>query len=94
MRPTPLSTRQQLVKVPQVPCLYRHALSGRYYGMKKQGGKRKEHALSSDRKIAERRLKAWIADLGRVEKEVEHLTLNEMLLKLQKASANCGPANW
>jgi hypothetical protein len=81
------STRQQLVKVPQVPCLYRHSLSGRYYGIKKQRGKRKEHALcTTDRKLAERRLKTWSADLGKVDKEVERLTLREMLLKLQKAN--------
>ena len=65
MSPT-RSTRQQLVKVPQVPCLYRHSLSRAYYGIKKVDGKRKEHALSTtDRQLAERRLKAWIADPGR-----------------------------
>jgi hypothetical protein len=42
------STRQQLVKVPQVPCLYRHALNHGYYGIKKVGGKRKEHALKTN----------------------------------------------
>ncbi len=51
------STRQQLVKVPQVPCLYRHSLSRKYYGIKKVDGKRKEHALAdADRKPAD----AWI----------------------------------
>ena len=65
------STRQQLVKVPQVPCLYRHSLSRKYYGIKKVSGKRKEHSLSTtDRKLAERRLKTWIADLGKVDMEV------------------------
>jgi hypothetical protein len=39
------STWQQLVKVPQVPCLYRHSLSERYYGIKKLGGKRKARTL-------------------------------------------------
>ena len=70
MSPSP-STRQQLVKVPQVPCLYRHSLSRKYYGIKKVSGKRKEHSLSTtDRKLAERRLKTWIADLGKVDREV------------------------
>ena len=64
------STRQQLVKVPQVPCLYRHSLSRKYYGIKKVGGKRKEHSLDTDdRKLAERRLKKWIADLGKTNVE-------------------------
>lgn len=81
------STRQQLVKVPQVPCLYRHSLSRTYYGIKKVGGKRKEHSLSTtDRKLAERRLKVWIADLGKVNREVEHLSLREMLELLQKTN--------
>ena len=58
------STRQQLVKVPQVPCLYRHSLNLGYYGIKKLGGKRKEHSLrTSDRKLAERRLKEWLGNL-------------------------------
>jgi hypothetical protein len=82
-----LSTRQQLEKVPQVPCLYRHSLSRKYYGIKKVGGKRKEHSLdTTDRKLAERRLKTWIANLGKVDTEVERLTVREMLHKLQKAN--------
>ena len=81
------STRQQLVKVPQVPCLYRHSLSRKYYGIKKVGGKRKEHSLDTiDRKLAERRLKKWIADLGKTNVEVERLTLREMLVQLQKVN--------
>jgi len=43
------------VKVPQVPCLYRHSLSRKYYGIKKVGGKRKEHSLDAiDRKLTPR----------------------------------------
>jgi hypothetical protein len=41
------STRQQLVKVSQVPYLYRHSLNHRYYGIKKLGGKRKEPSLGT-----------------------------------------------
>jgi hypothetical protein len=71
MSPTQ-STRQQLVKVAQVPGLYRHSLSQRYYGIKKVSGKRKEHSLNTtDRKLAERRLKKWIADLGKTDAEME-----------------------
>ena len=81
------STRQQLVKVPQVPCLYRHSLSRKYYGIKKVGGKRKEHSLDTDdRKLAERRLKKWIADLGKTNVEVERLTLREMIEQLRKVN--------
>ena len=82
------STRQQLVKVPQVPGLYRHSLNHGYYGIKKVGGKRKEHSLrTTDRKLAERRLKEWLANLGKVDAGVERLTLKEMVEKLQKAHA-------
>ena len=91
MSPLP-STRQQLVKVPQVPCLYRHSLSRKYYGIKKVGGKRKEHSLrTTDRKLAERRLKDWIATLGKVDREVERLSVREMLHKLQKANLGKAP---
>ena len=61
-----LSTRQLLKKVPNVPCLYRHKLNLRYYGIKSVRGKliseslRTEHGESiTDRKIAERRLKVF-----------------------------------
>ena len=47
MSPTK-STRQQLVKVAQVPGLYRHSLSQRYYGIKKVSGKRKERSLDTN----------------------------------------------
>src|SRR5437868_8081573 len=56
------STRQLLEKS-NIPCLYRHSLNSTYYGIKKIGGKRKEHSLGTDdRKIAERRLKDWLAE--------------------------------
>ena len=84
MSPTK-STRQLLVKVPGIPCLYRHSLSQTYYGIKKAGGKRKEHSLSTnDRKLAERRLKEWIGNLDKVDREVERLTLDEMIGKFLK----------
>jgi hypothetical protein len=58
------STRQLLVKVPDVPCLYRHNLNGIYYGIKRTSGKRKEHSLrTTDPKLAERKFKYWTADL-------------------------------
>ena len=53
------STRQQLVKVSQFPCLYRHSLNLGYYGIKKLSGKRKEHSLrTKDRKLMVLRIKS------------------------------------
>jgi len=70
------STRQLLEKIPNFPCLYRHSLSSTYYGICKVRGNRKEHSLkTADRKIAERRLKDWIASLKEANPEVEKLTL-------------------
>lgn len=78
------STRQLLVKIPNFPCLYRHNISGNYYGIKKLRGKRKEHSLDThDRKLAERNLKKWIADLDTVDASAEKTTLAELLEKFQ-----------
>ena len=60
------------VKVANFPGLYRHARSGRYYACKKLNGIRRECSLrTSDRKIAERRLKEWLGNLDKVDAEVE-----------------------
>ena len=73
------STRQLLEKIPNFPCLYRHSLSSTYYGICKVRGNRKEHSLKTvDRKLAERRLKDWIASLNS-ELGIEKLTLAELL---------------
>jgi len=73
-----------LVKIPNYPCLYRHKVSGRYYGIKKYRGKRKEHSLeTTDRKLAERKLKKWIADLDTVDATAEKITLGGLLDKFQ-----------
>jgi len=59
--------------------LYRHTLTGRYYGMKKVHGKRKERSLdTADRKIAERRFREWVANLEKVNSEVEKTTLKQL----------------
>lgn len=64
------------IKVPGCVGLYRHTKSGRYYGVKKVHGRRRERSLeTNDRKIAERRLKEWIDDLLRVDSEAEKTTL-------------------
>ncbi len=76
------STRQLLDKIPNYACLYRHRISGEYYGIKKSAGKRKEHSLgTADRKIAERRLKVWLASLESVDRESEKTTLQQLLDK-------------
>jgi integrase len=78
------STRQLLVKIPNFPCLYRHKTSGNYYGIKKHRGKRKEHSLeTTDRKLAERKLKKWIADLDTVDASGERMSLGDLLDKFQ-----------
>ncbi|MBB5036143.1 hypothetical protein [Prosthecobacter dejongeii] len=77
------------VKVHGVPGLYRHTRSGVYLGLKKVEGKRKERSLkTTDRKIAERRLKAWIDELGKVDTSVEKTTLEELFAKLLAVSAD------
>jgi integrase len=80
-----LSTRQLLVKIPNYPCLFRHKVNGIYYGIKKHGGKRKEHSLdTTDRKIAERKLKEWIHGLDKVDVEAQRTTLDQLLVKFQQ----------
>ena len=76
------STRQQLEKIQNFPCLYRHTVNSTYYGIKKHQGKRKEHSLqTTDRKIAERRLRDWIRGLDKVDGEAEKTTLNQLIEK-------------
>ena len=81
------STRQLLAKIPNVPCLYRHTVNGIYYGEKKIGRKRKEHSLgTTDRKLAERRLKLWIDDLDRIDAKAAKITLAALLDKFLAAN--------
>ena len=68
------------VNVAHVPGLYRHSRSGRYYACKKLNGIRRECSLrTSDRKIAERRLKEWIGNMDKVDAEVEKTTLDQLI---------------
>ncbi len=70
---------REWVKVPNIPGLYRNTISGRYYGIKKVRGRRKERSLrTTDRKIAERRHREWISNLQRVDHEREKMTLREL----------------
>ena len=71
---------REWVKVPNISGLYRHTVSGRYYGVKKIHGRRRERSFdTTDRKIAERRHREWIGNLQRVDRERERTTLRELL---------------
>jgi len=77
---SPSSEQPLYIKVANFPGLYRNTKSGRYYAVKKVHGKRKEHSLdTADRKIAERRFKAWVESLSKVDSEVEKTTLKELI---------------
>jgi len=79
------STRQLLSKIPNYPCLFRHKINKTYYGIKKHGGKRKEHSLdTTDRKSAERELKAWIKSLDNTDAEAQRTTLAKLLEKFKE----------
>jgi integrase len=84
--PTPRrSTRQLLGKIPNFPGLYRHSINRTYYAIKKVGGKRKEHSLdTTDRKVAERRFKDWVASLDKIDTEAEKTTLGQLLEKFER----------
>ena len=87
------STRQLLDKIPNVPCLYRHSINGTYYGIKKNAGKRKEHSLeTTDRKIAERKLRAWISNLAKIDAEAEKTTLAQLLDKFTSIRSGMRPS--
>ena len=73
-------TREFLEKIPNFPSLYRHSVNGTYYGIKKVSGKKKSHSLdTTDRKIAERRLKDWLQDLDKIDAEAAKTTLASLL---------------
>jgi len=75
-----------LGKIPNAQCLYRHTLNGIYYASKKVRGKRKEKSLqTTDRKIAERKLKQWLKDLEKVDAVAGRTTLAELIRKFEAA---------
>lgn len=86
------STRQLLAKIPNFPCLYRHTVNDNYYGIKKIARQRHEHSLrTTDRKVAERKLKGWIADLERIDAQAAQLTLSGLLDKFLALGAGQAP---
>jgi integrase len=79
------------IKIPNSPGLYRHAESGRYYAVKKINGKRRERSLrTTDRQIAERRQRDWVASLRVIDREVERTTFSQLITSL--LAANGGKA--
>src|SRR5438309_982478 len=83
-KPNRPSTRQLLAKIPNYPCLFRHKINRTYYAVKKHGGKRKEHSLNTtDRKLAERELKAWIKNLDKIDSTAQRTTLAQLLEKFK-----------
>ncbi len=82
------STNQLLDKIPDRPGLYRHSVNRTYYGRKKIGGKRKEKSLeTTDRAIAERRLKEWVENLAKIDREFEKTTLEELFEQFKATRA-------
>ena len=78
----PYRTRALLVKIPNVPCLYRHSVNGGDHAVKKVNGKIKNHAFDTrDRKIAERKLREWIKNLDSIDAQAGKTTLGELLEK-------------
>jgi integrase len=82
------STRQLLVKIPNHQCLYRHEKNGRYYGITKIRGNRKERSLgTTDRKYAERLLKEWLADVEITEGAATRMVLQSLLEAYERGLA-------
>ncbi|MEK0446016.1 MAG: hypothetical protein RLZZ399_1337 [Verrucomicrobiota bacterium] len=78
--PTP-STRDTYLYLDRVaPNLYRHRVSGLYYGFRKISGKRRCLSFkTADRKTAERKLAEWLRDLGEVDASNPDATLAMLL---------------
>lgn len=75
------------IKIPSIPGLYRHVKSGRYYAAKKINGKRREHSLrTTDRQIAERRQRDWVASLRIIDREVERTNFAQLMTSFLAAN--------
>jgi integrase len=83
------TTRSQLSNVGNG--LYRHD-NGSYYACKYLHGKPKWKALeTSDRKIAERSQREWLANLNQIDSQAERTTLNQLIDKLLASRAGLAP---
>ena len=77
---TTTESTSSYIKIPNIPGLYRHLKSGRYYAAKKINGKRHERSLrTTDRQIAERRQRDWVADLRIIDREVERTNFGQLM---------------
>jgi integrase len=66
--------------------LYRHRVSGVYYGFRKIAGKRRCLSLkTADRKTAERKLAEWLRDLGEVDTSNPDVTLAMLIENFRAA---------
>ena len=84
--PSRRSTYLHLDRV--APNLYRHRVSGLYYGFHKIAGKRRSLSLkTADRKTAERKLAEWLRDLGEVDASSPDATLAMLLENFQTVRA-------
>ncbi|MGB8353818.1 MAG: site-specific integrase [Chthoniobacteraceae bacterium] len=90
------STSQLLHSIPNVPCLKRHEITGRYYAVKKHRGKIKTCALKTeaglpitDRKLAEKTLREWLDSLDNAElqRAQGNVTLGELLIRHRAVNA-------
>ena len=83
------TTRSQLSLVGNG--LYRH-VNGSYYASKYVQGKPRWKALkTSDRKIAERTQRDWLANLNQIDSEAERTTLRQLIDKLLASRAGLAP---
>jgi integrase len=79
-------------KVPHRVGLYRNSRSGVYCAVKKLHGKRSEHSLrTTDRKIAERKMRDWVASLEKIDRELERTSLERLIEKFEAANRGKSP---
>lgn len=86
-----MSFRAQLKAV--ATNLYRHQHLGTYFAVKMFGGRTKTHSLNTtDRKIANARLREWIDELSAVDPGNPDMTLAMLLERYQKARTGMSPS--
>jgi integrase len=89
--PKTLGTRELLDNV--ASNLYRHRISGVYYGRKKIAGKIKDRALeTSDRKVADGKLRTWLDSLAHIDQQNANWSLATLLDKYAAVRANIAPS--
>ena len=75
------------IKIPNVPHLYRHVSTGRYYARKKFQGRQILRSLgTTDRKIADRVLRDWLREFDAINHEVGRMTLRALIDKFTQVT--------